>query len=209
MICPPTFAEFRPDPRMSAPRILAFAGSLRAGSLNRKLLAVAVAGARAAGAEVTPLDLREFALPLYDGDLEAAQGIPPAARALKDQFKAHQGLLIACPEYNSSVTGVLKNTLDWVSRQDGAESGLVPYEGKVAALFSASPGPFGAVRSLEAVRGILMTLGCLVVPRRVAVSRAHEAFAEDGTMRDPKQVEGVHAVASELVRVIVRLRRAE
>lgn len=190
---------------MSTPRILAFAGSLRSASLNRKLLAVAVAGARAAGAEVTPIDLRDFALPLYDGDLEAAQGIPAQARALKDLFKAHHGLLIACPEYNSSITAVLKNTLDWVSRQDGAESGLVPYEGKVAGLFSASPGAFGAVRSLEVVRNILMNLGCLVIPRRVAVPRAHEAFAEDGSMKDPKQVEAVHGVAAQVVRTIASL----
>jgi len=194
---------------MSSPRILAFAGSLRSASLNRKLLAVAVAGARAAGAEVTPVDLRDFALPLYDGDLEAAQGIPPAARKLKDLFIAYHGLLVACPEYNTSVTAVLKNTLDWISRQDGAESGLVPFEGKVAGLFSASPGPFGAVRSLEAVRGILMSLGCVVIPRRVAVPRAHEAFAEDGSMKDPKQVEAVHGVAGEVVRVVAKLRRED
>lgn len=194
---------------MSTPRILAFAGSLRSASLNRKLLAVAVGGARDAGAEVTPIDLRDFALPLYDGDLEAAHGIPPPARKLKDLFKAHHGLLIACPEYNTSITAVLKNTLDWVSRPDGAESGQVPYEGKVAGLFSASPGAFGAVRSLESVRGILMSLGCLVVPRRVAVPRAHEAFAEDGTMKDPKQAETVHGVAAEVVRLIARLRRVD
>lgn len=194
---------------MSSPRILAFAGSLRSASLNRKLLAVAVAGARTAGAEVTPIDLRDFALPLYDGDLEAAEGIPPAARKLKDLFIAHHGLLVACPEYNTSVTAVLKNTLDWISRQDGAESGLVPFESKVAGLFSASPGPFGAVRSLEAVRGILMSLGCMVIPRRVAVPRAHEAFAEDGSMKDPKQVEAVHGVAGEVVRVVAKLRRED
>jgi len=194
---------------MSSPRILAIAGSLRSGSLNRKLLAVAVAGARMAGAEVTAVDLRDFALPLYDGDLEAAQGIPPAARRLKDLFIEHQGLLISCPEYNSSITAVLKNTLDWISRQDGAESGLVPYDGKVAGLFSASPGPFGAVRSLEAVRGVLMSLGCMVIPRRVALPRAHEAFAEDGTMKDPKQTELVHGLAGEVVRVITKLRRVD
>lgn len=194
---------------MSSPRILAVAGSLRSGSLNRKLLAVAVAGARMAGAEVTAIDLRDFALPLYDGDLEAAQGMPPAARRLKDLFIEHQGLLISCPEYNSSITAVLKNTLDWISRQDGAESGLVPYDGKVAGLFSASPGPFGAVRSLEAVRGVLMSLGCMVIPRRVALPRAHEAFAEDGTMKDPKQTELVHGLAGEVVRVITKLRRVD
>lgn len=187
------------------PRLVAFAGSLRAASFNRKLLTVAVAGARAAGAEVTLLDLRDFAMPLYDGDLEAAHGIPPAARELKRLFKEHHGFLIACPEYNTSITAVLKNTIDWVSRQDGAESGRVPYEGKVAGLFSASPGPLGAVRSLEAVRGILMSLGCLVLPQRGSIVRAGEAFAADGTLKDQKQVEMVHGVAAEVVRLIGKL----
>lgn len=190
---------------MTTPRLVAFAGSLRAASFNRKLLAIAVAGARAAGAEVTPIDLKDFAMPLYDGDLEAAEGIPAAARELKSLFKAHHGFLIACPEYNTSVTAVLKNTIDWISRQDGAESGRVPYEGKVAGLFSASPGPFGAVRSLEAVRGILMSLGCLVLPQRAAIPRAAEAFAADGALKDPKQLEMVHGVAAEAVRVAARL----
>jgi chromate reductase, NAD(P)H dehydrogenase (quinone) len=183
---------------MTTPRLVAFAGSLRAASFNRKLLAIA-------GAEVTPIDLKDFAMPLYDGDLEAAQGIPAAARELKSLFKAHHGFLIACPEYNTSVTAVLKNTIDWISRQDGAESGRVPYEGKVAGLFSASPGPFGAVRSLEAVRGILMSLGCLVLPQRAAIPRAAEAFGADGALKDPKQVEMVHGVAAEAVRVAARL----
>lgn len=192
---------------MTTPRILAFAGSLRSGSLNRKLLAVAVDGARHAGAEVTSIDLRDFPMPFYDGDLEAADGVPAAARALKQLFKAHDGLLIASPEYNSSITAVLKNTLDWVSRADGAESGRVPYENKVAGLFSASPGPFGAVRSLEALRGILMTLDCLVLPRRVAIPRALDAFADDGSLRDEKQTAAVHGVSAEVVRVIGALRR--
>ncbi len=112
---------------MSTPRLLVFAGSLRAASLNKKLAMLAAAGARQAGAEVTHIDLRDYPLPIYDGDLEAASGIPANARALKDLFIAHQGFLIACPEYNAGVTAVLKNTIDWVSRQDGKESGTLPY----------------------------------------------------------------------------------
>jgi len=123
---------------MTFPRILAFAGSMRSASLNKQLLAVAVEGALAAGAEVSTIDLREFALPLYDGDLEAAEGLPVNVRRLKDLFMGHHGFLVASPEYNSSITAVLKNAIDWVSRPDGPESGRVPYEGKVAGLFSAS-----------------------------------------------------------------------
>ena len=125
-------------------RILAFAGSARRDSLNKKLLQVAVAGARAAGAEVTVLDLRDLPLPLYDGDLEAAEGLPANARALKQQLRAHAGLLLACPEYNSSVTPLLKNAIDWASRAEPGEAPLACFEGKVAGLVSASPGALAA-----------------------------------------------------------------
>src|SRR5262245_15744970 len=98
------------------PKILAFAGSLRTGSFNKKLIRVAVAGARAAGAEVTLIDLRDYPLPVFDEDLEKAEGLHPNARKLKDLMFAHHGLLLSCPEYNSSITAVLKNTIDWISR---------------------------------------------------------------------------------------------
>src|SRR5262249_48035864 len=98
------------------PKILAFAGSTRTESFNKKLVQIAIAGARAAGAEVTYLDLRDLPLPLFDQDLEAREGLPPNGRRLKDLMLAHDGLLMSCPEYNSSVTGVWKNAIDWASR---------------------------------------------------------------------------------------------
>src|SRR5438552_18679945 len=98
------------------PRILAFAGSTRTQSFNKKLVKIVAAGARAAGAEVTMLDLRDIPLPLYDGDLEAAEGLPENAKKLKELMKSHAGFLISCPEYNSSISGVLKNAIDWASR---------------------------------------------------------------------------------------------
>src|SRR5262245_50268967 len=100
---------------VTAPRLLAFDGSLRRDSWNRKVLAVAIDGARRAGAEVTQLLLRELALPLYDGDLEAASGLPEGARRLKAAMIASDGLLLGCPEYNTSIAGVLKNAIDWAS----------------------------------------------------------------------------------------------
>ena len=105
---------------MSNAKILAFAGSTRAGSLNKLLLRTAVQGAEAAGASVTVIDLADFRIPLYDGDLEAESGLPENAEKLQNLFLEHNGLLIAAPEYNSSITPVLKNTFDWVSRRDGA-----------------------------------------------------------------------------------------
>ncbi|MFO1319797.1 MAG: NAD(P)H-dependent oxidoreductase [Burkholderiales bacterium] len=186
---------------MSTPRLLVFAGSLRAASLNRKLAALAAAGARRAGADVTCIDLRDYPLPIYDGDLEAASGIPANARALKDLFIAHQGFLIACPEYNAGVTAVLKNTIDWVSRQDGKESGTVPYEGKVVGLMGATPGQFATLRSQEAVRNSLMNLGCLVMPKRLALARAHEAFDDAGDLKDAVARVTLDAVIAQVIRV--------
>ena len=148
---------------------------------------------------------RDFQLPIYDGDLEAAEGLPGNARRLKDLFIAHQGLLLSCPEYNSSITAVLKNTIDWVSRQDGAEPGTRPYEGKVAGLFSASPGNFAALRSLETARGILMQLGVMVVPQRLAVARAHEAFTDTGTLREPAVQLALEVVVASAVKAAARI----
>ncbi|MFP6675060.1 MAG: NAD(P)H-dependent oxidoreductase, partial [Pirellulaceae bacterium] len=114
---------------MTHPKILAFAGSARKDSFNAKLVRIAASGARAAGTEVTILDLREFPLPLFDQDLEAENGTPDNATKLKRAFMEHDGLLLACPEYNSSITPVLKNTIDWVSRAEEGESPLAAYRG--------------------------------------------------------------------------------
>lgn len=190
---------------MTTPRLLAFAGSLRAGSFNKKLARVAAAAARAAGAEVTLLDLEEHPLPLYDGDLEDASGLPPAALELKRLFKAHHGLLIASPEYNSSISGALKNAIDWVSRPAEGEAELEAFRGKVVALVSASPGALGGLRGLVTVRSILSNIGALVLPDQVAVSKAHEAFDEQGQLKDEKVRRRVEKLAAELVRVTAAL----
>lgn len=158
-------------------KLLAFAGSVRQESFNRKALDYAVAGARDAGAEVTLIDLKQFALPLFDQDWESANGLPENAVRLKQLFIEHQGLLLACPEYNSSITPLLKNTLDWVSRAWQGQSGLIPYQNKLAGLVSASAGGLGGLRGLRHVREILTTLGVLVIPRQQAVSNADKVFA--------------------------------
>ncbi|MDH3591896.1 MAG: NAD(P)H-dependent oxidoreductase, partial [Planctomycetota bacterium] len=130
-------------------KILALSGSLRGDSFNRKLVAAAAAGARAAGAAVTEIDIREFPLPLYDGDLEARDGLPEHALRLKRLFAEHEGLLIASPEYNGSISGALKNLIDWVSRPASkGEKPLASFDGKVAAIMAASPGGLGGLRGL-------------------------------------------------------------
>ena len=187
------------------PRILAFAGSTRSGSFNRKLIQVAVAGARAAGAKVTCLDLRDLPLPLFDGDLEEQQGLPENARKLKDLFLAHEGLLISAPEYNSSITGVLKNTIDWVSRPCPGESPLECFDGKVACLMSASPGALGGLRALVHVRMILQNIKVLVLPDQVSVPKADEAFNPDGSLKDPKRQAAIEGLGARLAQTVAKL----
>jgi chromate reductase len=182
------------------PRILAFAGSARRESLNRRLLAVAVAETRTAGAEVTLLDLNDHALPLYHGDEEEAHGLPANAVKLIELVNSHQGLLLASPEYNSFPTPLLKNTIDWITR---AEEN--PFVGKVAAVVSASPGALGGARSLQHTRHLLLHLGCHVVPAQCMLPKAHEAFAEDGQMKDVRSLKSVRTLAQQLVRTAARL----
>jgi len=186
-------------------KILAFAGSTRAESFNKRLIKTAVAGARSAGAEVTLIDLRDYPLPLFDGDLEAGEGLPPNGRRLKDLFLAHQGLLISAPEYNSSITGVLKNTIDWVSRPVPGEAPLACFDGKVACLMSASPGALGGLRGLVHVRAILQNIKVLVLPDQVALPRADEAFNPDESLKDPKRQAAVEALGTKLAQVIAKL----
>ncbi|HUS19106.1 MAG TPA: NAD(P)H-dependent oxidoreductase [Terriglobales bacterium] len=187
------------------PKILAFAGSTRKGSFNKKLVRAAIRGAEAAGAQVTYLDLRDLRLPLYDGDDEEEGGLPEGAVRLKEMMKAHDGFLISAPEYNSSISGALKNAFDWASRPAQNEPPLVAFDGKVAALLSASPGALGGLRGLVTVRSILGNIKVLVLPEQLAVSKAHEAFNEDGSMTNPKQQASVEKIGAGLAQFIVKL----
>lgn len=184
----------------NSPRILAFSGSARRESLNRKLLAVTVQAVRAAGAEVTLLDLNDLPLPLYHGDLEDASGMPANATKLVELVLQHQGLLIASPEYNSMMTPLLKNTIDWCTRADDN-----PFIGKTAAVVSASPGMFGGVRSMQLVRQLLTHLGCHVVPAQCVLPHADQAFDAQGALKEARPQKAVQAVAQQLVEVTRRL----
>jgi chromate reductase, NAD(P)H dehydrogenase (quinone) len=188
------------------PRILAFAGSLRRESFNKKLVAIAAKAARDAGAEVTLIDLKDFPLPLFDQDLEAEQGMPDNGKKLKQLFIEHDGLLIASPEYNSSVTAVLKNAIDWVSRPAPGEPSLVAFRSKVATLMSASPGALGGLRGLMHVRSILSNIGVIVLPDQIAVPKAHEAFNADGSLKDSKQHSGIEGLGQTLASFLMKLK---
>ncbi|MCC5600247.1 NADPH-dependent FMN reductase [Nostoc favosum] len=189
----------------STPKILAFAGSTRIESYNKKLVKIAAAGAQAAGAEVTYIDLRDLPLPLFDEDLEAQEGLPANARTFKDLLISHQGLLIASPEYNSSLTAVLKNAIDWASRPAPNEAPLAAFAGKVATIMSASPGGLGGLRGLVHLRSILGNIKVLVLPDQIALPKAYEAFNPDGTLVDPKQQESIEKLGDGLTKILLKL----
>lgn len=181
------------------PKILALAGSLRQASLNRRLLNAAVDAVRAAGGDVTVIDLLDYPLPVFNEDDESRDGIPDNALRLKALFKDHQALLIASPEYNSSLPAALKNTIDWISREWQGESGLVPFSGKVGLIMGASPGSFGGMRMLPHLRQILNALGVHVLPAQVSLPDADNAFHDDSdSLKDPARL---HAAVADLVRV--------
>lgn len=187
------------------PKILAFAGSTRAASYNKLLVQIAAEGARAASAEVTYLDLRDLPMPLYDEDLETTEGIPENARKFKELMMAHRGLLIASPEYNGSITAVLKNAIDWASRPLPGEPMLAAFANKVAAIMSASPGALGGLRGLTHVRTILSGIGVLVLPNQQSIPRAFEAFDAGGGLKDPKQQEAIQQLGSQVATMIAKL----
>jgi len=160
-------------------KLLAFAGSVRKDSLNKKLLAIACDIARKKGAEVKVVDIADFEMPLYSGDIEDKQGIPTAANKLKDLFNNVDGVIISAPEYNFSVSGVLKNAIDWTSRIKPQ-----PFKQKYMLLMSASPSMVGGNRGLWSLRIPLEALGAFVYPDMFSLAVAHEAFDAAGGLKD-------------------------
>ncbi|MBC8203547.1 MAG: NAD(P)H-dependent oxidoreductase, partial [Planctomycetes bacterium] len=157
---------------MSTPKVLAFAGSIRKDSFNKQLAKVAMDCAEELGADVTFVDLHDYQLPLYCGDLHEANGIPENALAFKELMKSHNGFLISSPEYNGSLTGILKNTIDWATMSHGDEERMACFNGKIAGLMCAAPG-VGGSRGLHHLRMVLSSLGTFVLPKHVNVTNCH------------------------------------
>lgn len=169
-------------------KLLFLAGSARKESINKKLAQVAADMASKAGADAKFIDLRDYPLPIYCEDLEAEEGMPENAKKLKAMFVESDGFFIAAPEYNSSITPLLKNMIDWISRpHEENEAPLSAYRGKVAALGAATPGALGGIRGLPSVRSILGNIGVHVIPDQIAVSNGFNAFDEDGGLSDERQ----------------------
>jgi NAD(P)H-dependent FMN reductase len=180
------------------PKILAFAGSLRKASFNKKLVKIAAKGAQDAGAEVTYIDLSDYPLPLFNEDEETAQGLPANAAKLKELMIQHDGFLIASPEYNSSIPAVLKNIIDWVSRPRPGEPYLNSFIDKAVVLMSASPGDLGGLRCLVQLRALFGNIFSIVLPQQKSIRKADEAFDEAGHLKDIKKEEEVRDLGKRL-----------
>lgn len=185
------------------PKILAFAGSLRHDSCNKKLVKIAVSGATKAGAEVTYIDLRDYLVPIYDQEIEMSEGIPANAQKFKNLLIANQGFLISSPEYNSSISGVLKNMIDWASRPSTKdEVPLICFKEKVAALMSASPSHLGGLRGLVHLKAILGNIDVIVLPKQQTISNAYEAFTPEGGLINESHQTNVEQLGSMLVKFL-------
>lgn len=183
-------------------RLLFLAGSAREASLNKRLAKLGARIAEANGIPATFADLSDYPLPLYNGDLQDSQGIPDNAMKLEALMKVHPGIFIACPEYNASITPLLKNTLDWISRirREGEEP-LAVFKTRVFALGAASPGGMGGIRGLVTVRTVLeMGLGALVLPDQFLLPRALEAFDDHEHLQSKEQQEQFKTLLRKLVR---------
>lgn len=184
-------------------KILAFAGSLRKESCNKKLVKIAIKGAEQAGATVTYIDLKEYPLPVYDQDIEDTTGVPDNAKRLKELMLSHQGLLLSVPEYNSSLPACFKNVIDWTSRPtDPNEVYLCCFIDKVVTLMSASPGGLGGLRGLVHVRSIFSNLYSIVLPKQKCISDAYNAFLENGHLKNEKDEQEVMYLGSTLAKFI-------
>lgn len=187
-------------------KLMFFAGSARSGSINKRLAKAAMAQAEQFGADGTFVDLKDFEMPLYCGDIEAEQGVPEAAQRLADIIRAHQGVFIAAPEYNSTITPLLKNTMDWVSRlKTGGGDGVppsTPWQGRAYAIGATAQGALGGVRGLQTLSQMMINGFQLhVSPKTVAVPRGGDILGEDGSIDNPQ----VEAMVSGAMKHLVEL----
>ena len=189
---------------MTIAKILGFAGSTRRESWNRKVLEIAVAGARSEGADVTVVNLDDYPMPIYNANWHVEHGVPGAMLELRKLMMSANGLLIASPEYNTSITPLLKNTIDWLSQEVNGESGNAPFEGKIGGLMGASNGGFGTIRALPHVSYILSNLGVFMLPV-VAVPGVAKSFDESGNMTNERTKKTLSGLGARLAKTIVKL----
>ncbi|MBC7586183.1 MAG: NAD(P)H-dependent oxidoreductase [Tardiphaga sp.] len=192
---------------MAALKILVIPGSLRTGSLNARLAAAAVDGLARLDVDVTKISLGDFPLPIYDGDLESASGVPKPAVQLKRMISAHHGVLIVTPEYNASLPPLLKNAIDWVSRvQDSGETPGQVYRETPFAIAAASSGKLGGTRCLQALRLVLSSCRALVIPNQLALSHADDAYDDSDRLKHSGDIDALQAMLRQLVDVAQQMK---
>ncbi len=183
-------------------KFLFLSGSTRKGSFNTQLAKYCVDVAKTQNVDVEFIDLADYPMPLFNQDLEKEEGAPASARALKEKFIAANGFLIASPEYNSTITPVLKNTIDWLSRKyDESEPRLACFSDKAAAVVSAASGSLGGLRGLDPLRLLLAHIGVNVVGKQLAVGFAPQAFDENGALKTEQQVETINTIIKTMIRI--------
>jgi len=182
-------------------KLLSLSGSIRKESFNKKAAKAAAEIAASSGVSSNFIDLIDYPLPILNQDWEAAEGMPDNALKLKKLFNEHDAFIISSPEYNSSISALLKNTIDWLSRPDKSGEALEPFKGKTAAVIAASPGALGGLRGLVHLRAILTNLHVLVIPDQLAISSAFNAFDENGSLIDEKQQERLSNIVERLIEV--------
>ncbi len=192
---------------MTSPKLLFFAGSARKDSVNKAFARAGSVLAAEGGTEATFLDLADYELPLYNGDFEEANGVPDNAHRLREIVEDHQGVFIVCPEYNSAITPLLKNTLDWISRVKNSDGSFTAaFKDRPTALGAVSPGSLGGMRVLAGLRPILANgYNALVIPQQISVPFGNKAFSDEGTLTDVKLVERYKSVISSLRNVAERM----
>ena len=185
------------------PKIIAIAGSYRENSYNKRVLNIAVEGARSAGADVTVIDLRDYPMPIYDADMQDGGAFDDNALRLQDALSEADGFLIASPEYNASLPGGFKNAIDWASRTNEKYKMYDVFKGKTAAMITASPGQFGGLRCLNHLRAVLTIMGVHVLPAEIAVTFVGQKFDGDGAeMTDEKMQSILQGHGAALVKAV-------
>lgn len=181
-------------------KVLLFSGSTREGSYNKKLIAEAACISKSLGACATVVNLKEYAMPFYDGDLETSCGMPEGVKRFRQLMIESDVIVIASPEYNSSVSAVLKNALDWASRAESGGSSRDAYKGKTFVLLSASPGGGGGKRGLKNLQGIIEAIGGTVHSHQLSLANAAAGFDEKGMLVDPKVKQELQNILSEVIK---------
>lgn len=173
------------------PKILAFAGSLRENSYSKRVVKTAMKGAVDAGADVTYVDLRDYPMPLYNEDDHKSEGFNETALKFQKLLGESDGFLICSPEYNGSLSGALKNAIDWASRKSDEYGMVEVFKGKVAAIMTESPGAFGGIRCLGHLRGVLSIMFVNVLPSEIAVGKVNSMFDGNGEEMTDEKMRGI------------------